>query len=706
LCNNIKEYVKKIRENGYRGLLVLEVNEIKEIENIGEIIFRQGTCLAITTKNYKALFKEKGCEVFSPLDLKKVLGREYDIAVIALDDLIRPNVIAGVAGTVKGGGILSIILSRNSLARTKNFKKYFMTSICRAENVLWLDLVNDEVKCSKVAFRTPPKRRIPNLIPGVPEVIARMVITSDQAKALKAILDLMKGKWRSLLIYGDRGRGKSYIIGLALATGIKFRLVGRVTLTAPDPWNVQVLMKGVLDGLKALEISRIKISRNRSGAIMRVSGPWFKLSYESPESLEASPLVIIDEAAAVGIARVRRISWKAPQIVASTTVHGYEGSGRAMLHLVEEVMPRPFEKVEMKEPIRYPPDDPLEKWTYEVFHLRPEPRPLKNFTEINKVRYRLINKEEMSSDLSLASKIMELLALAHYRNEPDDLLILLDAENHTVHILEDEKSNVVAAADVAVETEDLEEPAKIGLSKLYNYTTCRGLKAARVVRIAVHPDLQRRGLGSLLLRKIEAWAREEGADVVLSIFSRHEVLGFWFKNGYKPFYISPRYNKVTGEKNIAVAKGITSKGIKAVSEASKELRLRLLLSSFSIYRDLAAEKVVEIIDHSEKFKEDIIYLKPSESSGRRLKLYLEGILDYEQVSDIVYVIISRCLLTKNLSELLNRREAIAVVARVLQGKPLDEVSKILSEDLENTNKEVNEAIKRVLKVCLPPELYA
>jgi N-acetyltransferase 10 len=65
----------------------------------------------------------------------------------------------------------------------------------------------------------------------------------------------------------------------------------------------------------------------------------------------------------------------------SSTVHGYEGTGRSLsLKLIKELRGntqgskitstyRPMKEVIMEEPIRYKRDDPIEKWLYDLLCL-------------------------------------------------------------------------------------------------------------------------------------------------------------------------------------------------------------------------------------------------------------------------------------------------------------------------------------------------
>ena len=120
-------------------------------------------------------------------------------------------------------------------------------------------------------------------------------------------------------------------------------------------------------------------------------------------------------------------------------------------------------------------------------------------------------------------------------------------------------------------------------------------KIARIVRIAVLEQLQKRGLGSRLLKCVEEKLMADGYKLVGATFSNLDVIGFWLKNGYGVVHISARYNKFTGEKNIVVLKSLTQDIEHSISRVYIDMITRLVYGGASVYRDLPAEKIAEIL---------------------------------------------------------------------------------------------------------------
>lgn len=692
----IESYIELTRSSGYRGLMVLHSRLLGDVlrELYSMLSSFYNSCLLVAPSSLRLDLGR--CELRSPLELDKLLGREFEVVIIATDGLLRPNLVAGLAGTVMGGGVLVLATPPLDIwdpgpGGGGFYKAYLLSRLKEAPSILWVDVDNSNIMSYKAPEgRAPERGRVEVTGSKAPRRLLEVCATGDQAKAVSLIATFLRRRSRSLMVVGDRGRGKSFAIGLGLALAAHWHIIGRVVVTGPTPWSVESLMRGLIRGLEALGYKGGFKVVEANGAIIRISGPWFKVSYEPPDSTEPTALTVIDEAGAIGVARVRRLSWKSGKVIVSTTIHGYEGSGRVLAHLVEQILPKPLELIELEEPIRYPSGDPLELWTYETFVLRGELEDIQG--DISDVEYEVIDKRELSSNHRLLHSIQNLLALAHYRSEPDDLLVVLESPNHYIHILRG-NNRVIAVADVALEEPGVEEAARIASAKLELYTGSNPGLVARIARISVHPKLQRRGYGSKLLSYIEEWARSRGCNLVLTIFSRHDVIGFWVKNGYKPYYVSPRYNRVTGEKNVAFGKPLTELGGKLLTQASRALRLRLLLSSSSIYRDLAAEKLVLLIPSSEPLGVDVMML--TEDQLRRLEAFRENLLDYEQASDAVYAAIVNKLARITKPD-IDMKEFTALIARVIQGKPLNEVAEIIGVSESEARIIVNNAIRRIL----------
>ena len=694
----VADYVGAVRASGYRCLLVVHAADIDGA--VGEVAgVLRGSCILVAPSRIRA---PRGCKAAGPGGFERLLGGEADYVVLASDGLLRPNVIAGMAGVVRGGGLLVLVvppLERWDPGLGRGvFRRYLLSSLSEARCILWLDADGNRVILYRQPPREPPGRRGGCTEQrgsewlggaGAAGRLARLAVTCDQARALLEFSRFLGGRERSFLVIGDRGRGKSYLLGLAVALAARRGVAGDVPVVAPSAASLASFFRGLLAGLRALGV-RHRV-RKGGGDVVAVVGPWGRVYHVEPDEAKPSGFIVFDEAAAAGLARVRRLSWKSGRVLLATTIHGYEGSGRVFQHMLLDVLPKPVIQVELREPIRYPENDPLEEWVNTVFTLKPgevetPPEPV----ALEECSYESVSPEELAGQAGLLRELLQLLALAHYRTEPDYLLTILESDNHTVHMLRC-KGRLVAAADLAFEEwrVDVEEAARLTLKTLWLQTGREpaGVRAARVVRIAVHPKLQRRGLGSMLLRKLEDYARGRGADMVSALFGRHDVIGFWERNSYTLFYVSPRYNRATGEKNLGFAKPLTERGKGILWEASRRARLKLIFSAHAVYRDLAAEKLAKLLTLTRPAT-----LPPPAIDGEAVRRYLEGLVDHEQVFDQLYLLVTHTLAGGG-EKLLGERERVLLAARFLQGKPLGEAAEYAGVNVEEAQKLMRNAIK-------------
>ncbi|HIC87724.1 MAG TPA: GNAT family N-acetyltransferase, partial [Aquificae bacterium] len=177
---------------------------------------------------------------------------------------------------------------------------------------------------------------------------------------------------------------------------------------------------------------------------------------------------------------------------------GYEGSGRTFTRMVVDWMPEPKQVVMMRYPVRYAPGDPLEEWLYKTLVLKPH---LPDIEKVGKEpEYTWFKPEDLAVDKPLLRQLYSILVEAHYRNEPNDLAMMIDAPHYEVHaLLVDGKP--LAVAETAYDSCAMPYESRMLVDLLSQYVGRLACiePGARIVRIAVHPQFKRRGYGSKLL---------------------------------------------------------------------------------------------------------------------------------------------------------------------------------------------------------------
>ena len=127
---------------------------------------------------------------------------------------------------------------------------------------------------------------------------------------------------RPLVLTADRGRGKSSTLGIAAAQLLVERHGLDIIVTAPSVKAIEPVFSHAIQRLEVIEVVNATHIRHQGGS----------LRFVAPDDLLKSKpdcdLLLVDEAAAIPIPMLKSMVGIYHRMVFSTTVHGYEGSGR------------------------------------------------------------------------------------------------------------------------------------------------------------------------------------------------------------------------------------------------------------------------------------------------------------------------------------------------------------------------------------------
>lgn len=582
-----------------------------------------------------------------------LLGRTFDAAIIDLINNLEPNDIGRLSGVVAGGGLYILIMPsparlRKIVTRFQSmlltpqysvenlrrfFEERFIAKLFQFNGIMIYDVDKKEVlkyaNCPKITLRFKRKSLEIPKDHLFPEIIYKLALTQDQIEFLK-ILEKFYKKTEDdhklvAVLTADRGRGKSAAVGIGLA-GLSHKLRRakgrcRVIVTAPNELNVQVLFMFAKLGLESLG-HKVEVKEGR-GSIVGLRSKGIEILYFSP--LEAvskrADIVAVDEAASLQVPMLFALLKRHAKVIYSSTIHGYEGAGRGFsvrfLRRLRQLRNVEVYEYEMNEPIRYANDDPVEKWVFDTLLLDAEPAAIteEDISLVNegKVSYWIPNPEEFFlNDEKSLREFFGIYIMAHYRNNPNDLGMIMDAPHHRARALRLANGKIVVSIELAEEGPLDEELAKqcskgawiMGniipdrLIKHYKLIDFGSFKGFRIVRIATHPDLWGKGLGSRALREVEAEASKGGYDWVGAGFGvTLELLNFWLKNGYIPVHLSPERNPVSGEYSALVIKPLNEKVEVYVKRIALEFKRRILSSLAEPYHDLGP-RIVRALLHS------------------------------------------------------------------------------------------------------------
>ena len=449
----------------------------------------------------------------SPSALQTLLGREFRHAVFDARHGFDAAAFAALSGTLKAGSWLVLLLpvweewenqpDADSLRwsdcpdpiATPHFVQH-LKRVLTADNeaILWR-----QNQPFSLAHFTPRTDWYPAT--GAPQ--------PEQQQLLKQLLTMPPGV---AAVTAARGRGKSALAGQLIS-----RIAGSAIVTAPAKAATDVLAQ--------------------------FAGEKFR--FIAPDALLASDeqadWLVVDEAAAIPAPLLHQLVSRFPRTLLTTTVQGYEGTGRGFLLKFCARFPH-LHRFELQQPIRWAQGCPLEKMVSEALVFDDE-----NFTHTPQGNIVISAFEQTlwQSDPETPLKVYQLLSGAHYRTSPLDLRRMMDAPGQ--HFLQAAGENEIAGALWLVDegglSQQLSQAVWAGfrrprgnlvaqsLAAHGNNPLAATLRGRRVSRIAVHPARQREGTG----RQLIAGALQYTQDLdYLSVSFGYtgELWRFWHRCGF------------------------------------------------------------------------------------------------------------------------------------------------------------------------------
>jgi tRNA(Met) cytidine acetyltransferase len=650
------------------------------------------------------------------------LGRELDLLIYNAFAGFDPDAFGALSGTLRGGGLLFLLtpplsqwqdfldpdIARITVAgfEPKEISGHFLS---RIGGILQQGASIVRISPDQISLPVPESAKEtgnPQISPSEPW------LTEDQHQAVEAIQHVTTGhRKRPLVLSSDRGRGKSSALGIAAA-----RLMRdgsrKILVTAPRMSATESLFQQARRLLPEASSDANSLNLDQS-----------QLRYSAPDHLLAQPqpadLLLVDEAAAIPTPILEALLKRYARVVFATTVHGYEGTGRGFSvrfksHL-DQVTPN-WRELHLSEPIRWAADDPLEPLIFRLLALDANPAAddLLTATTVESVKLEIPEPESLCHNEDDLKQIFGLLVLAHYRTTPLDLRLLLDGPNLKTVLLRDGDAVAGVALLAAEGGFDLGLADQIwaghrrprghllaqSLAAHVGVRSAPMLKGLRIMRIAIHPAAQRRGLGSLLIEEIRRYAGEHGFDYIGTSFGASEVLiDFWYGNGLAPVRLGVRAGASSGGHSVLMIDPLTKNGeemaIEAKTRFSEQLPSTLSDGLSDISGSLAARLLATM---PQAYAAEL-----SEREWQDLAGYAFARRGYEAS---LAAIERLALMGLNHGSLQNS-DAALLVARVLQKQSWQSCS--LSSGLSGrreTETRLREIIADLIKIHDKKEIYA
>ena len=525
---------------------------------------------------------------------KTWLGNEKQVVVFDANKSFDPDSFAAITGIVLGGGLFFLLLPAKD-KWNKIYPTFFGQRLLKSINDTdELTIVNQ----SKSSFDLIAKKLTPEILKDN----ITPFLTLDQKKSVETIEEqALDNENKPIVLISDRGRGKSAALGLAAAR-LMLAGINNIAITAPRLRATDIIFKHIAESVPDAEVTRGTIKYKNK-----------QIKFYSPDQLMENKveadLLLIDEAAAIPVPLLTFLLNQYKQCVFATTVHGYEGTGRgfALRFFKElELFNPDWIKLQMQTPIRWKKNDPLEIWMFDLLCLNAElvDDDLISKIKLSEIEYCFVNKKELVENSSLLKEIFSLLVLAHYRTRPKDLKSLLDDENISLYVALYNK-HAIAVSLVIQEgsfSASLSTEVYRGSRRLQGHLLAQaltyhcGLEQAatldysRVMRIAVHLNLQQKGIGTKLLQFIIGNENKLGRDAIGTSFGMNApLLTFWEKLDFNVVRIGFTREQTSGEHAAVMLLALSEEGKSISKEAIQQFKEKLVYWLNDVLKNISSE---------------------------------------------------------------------------------------------------------------------
>ncbi|MFB6304977.1 MAG: tRNA(Met) cytidine acetyltransferase TmcA [Haloferacaceae archaeon] len=566
-------------------------------------------------------------ERFPPRRSDELLGTTRAAVVLDCHAGFAPNVLGRVVGAVDGGGLLVLVVPPlddwpdlttdfdEGLAVPPfdaddaggRFRCRLVRTLREHPGVSVVDVDAGRLeRDGRTGAAERPAGEAPSPPPDAafPAAVYEACLTADQVRAVRA-LERLRDPGEAVVVEADRGRGKSAAAGLA--AGALAAEGKSVLVTAPEARGaseVFVRARAALDATGALDAAsggegeqgerseRRATPRARDLRSTAGGRVWFAPPVDAGERVGEADAVVVDEAAGLPVRRLAAFL-DARAVAFVTTVHGYEGAGRGFSVRFRDRLAASdlaVTDVTMDEPVRYARGDPVEAWSFRALLLdaRPAVDPAVVDATTESVAYERLDPDALLADEHRLREAFGLLALAHYRTEPDDLARLLDAPNVAVRALLHD-GHVVSVALLAREggldadrRRAMYEGERVRGHMIPDVLTSQlrdegaGVPVGhRVMRIATHGAVRSRGLGSRLLDGVADEFGDDADWLGVGFGATPRLLDFWAENGYGTVHLSTTRNERSGEYSAVMLRPTSDDGRALADRHARRFRDRV-----------------------------------------------------------------------------------------------------------------------------------
>ncbi|MDO5054967.1 MAG: GNAT family N-acetyltransferase [Pasteurella oralis] len=507
---------------------------------------------------------------------KNLLGREFSLIIYNGWQGLNLEALAVASGTLTLQGTLLILLpdwqdlvsqpDQDSLRwcgedqpiTTPHFSRFF------------------QQKVAKYAFPVYHKQTIPPFVLASLQTtisqhtqhLSNKVPTFEQQQILS---QLIQESVPIFIVTAKRGRGKSALAGLWAKYLVQQKQP--VILTAPNKNAVNVLREFADVDVQFLSPDQL-----------------YAQIQQNPQQFEQHWL-LIDEAAMIPLPLLNHLTASFKQVLCTTTMQSYEGTGRGFLLKFMANLKRPFVHLQLHTPLRWQKQDKLEAFIDELLLLQAEDQLLQLEKSVTTTfTYQAYTQQQLVTQQKIIP-FYALLTLAHYRTSPVDLRRLFDAPKQQFYVAESahqlvgaiwlvEEGGLIDEQLIWAIERGIRRPrgnlvAQALCFQAHLPDACR-LKSGRISRIAVLPQWQQQGIGRQLVDTLVQGCQ---VDFLSVSFGYTTALAyFWQKCGFFLVNLGEQKEASSGCYSVIAVKPLTAQGEQFCQQAKSQFERNLAFS--------------------------------------------------------------------------------------------------------------------------------
>ncbi len=634
-----------------------------------------------------------------------ILGGETEFIIFS-DTRFNTDALAALSGTLRAGGVFFLVMPElNKQCQLSFFIQRFYDLVNNSNHHTIIQECNDTppqpIEQNRKYFRHHSSKTQP--------LFPMNCKTSEQHKAVEAIMKVVTGhRNRPLVLTADRGRGKSSALAIASAMLLSERknIPFKIIVTAPVIGALSVFFKQLSSLLPEADYQG-------NSLVFGKASLYFCPVDQLLIKPESSNLLIVDEAAGIPVYLLAQLLNYYHRMVFSSTVHGYEGAGRGFsINFLKILKHRYSQLVSMQlhEPIRWRHGDPLEALVFDscllgaelpklaIEHLPRQSNEHITHPLLNYVEFKRYSSAELINNECLLTEIFAVLVTAHYQTKPSDLKLMLDNSQVEVVCLvltrglnslssdsldshnNKQLNNRVAAValvmhegkGLGVNADDI-EAIKSAKRRLRNHFLPQSLLShcgdqlafnfhyLRIMRIAVHPEIQQQGLGLRFMSELKKMASEQGVDFIGASFGvNYSLLKFWLKANFSLVRVGFTKDKASGEHSALMVCGLTGETKNKQLFLQKQFYRSFDYLLLDEYRLLDSQLVRLICAGNHALKQQQL----SEQDISNVIAYAKGERQYSDCVYSLYIWFKHELLKKHTA--LSVEHSLVLVACLLQ----------------------------------------